>query len=173
MTPQKYPYQDAPKSIKRYRSNPVEVAIFTGLLLVFAHSAYEFTQNPSVTLSQVFQDLTSRTPASELKTTPSSPTLPGQTLNLKCEDQSQVVTTAKVRMSGNLCLAASDTFGPLTRATVTNVTAKTAGNVFADTSEGRFSTDFITLMPGTNEIHFEFSDSRGKTIQRTIQLMKN
>ncbi len=176
MTPHRFHRIEAPKAVRRYRTNPIEVAILAGVVLIFGRSAWEFSQNPTVTWNSAIQQFAVREPASVVGARAAQGAIIGvQTLDVDCtaKDTPTEVQASKIRVRGELCLSQTEGFGVLTQATVRNLTTQVTGNVFADAAHGKFATDYITLVPGTNELQFEFSDPVGKRVQKNVRVLKN
>ncbi|MGK5081915.1 hypothetical protein WDW37_01325 [Bdellovibrionota bacterium FG-1] len=169
-----------PPSIRRFRTNPVEVVIFSVISLIFFNSLYQLFYeqgfNPAV-LSPMAASPTSesgRAPASLL------PSLAN--IELRCDappthDADRVdedVVAPKMKLAGSLCGKGSNTDpSKLIRASVVNKSNTFNATVFTNAKDGKFSTDYIPLNSGHNFIHVEFSYHGGETVTRDLTINKN
>src|SRR4051812_4439821 len=93
------------QKVRRFRANPVEVAIFSVITLVFFHSVYSLFYETPVDYPAIFSNsvastaVKGRSPAS----VPSSSSL--MALNVQCDNpaDAQDITASKVRITGFLC----------------------------------------------------------------------
>lgn len=169
------------QNIRRFQANPVEVAIFSVVALIFGNSVYNLFYGPQefnpLALSQMHAN-----PISEGRS-PSSTILLNQTVNISCEKPIEEFTHAsKIRLIGALCGAEkpenAGSEGGLEnrkppRLVITNMTNQFSAQVFADVVSGKFSTDYIPLNTGKNTIHLEFSYANGKPVSQDIVVNKN
>src|SRR4051812_40548297 len=91
--------------VKRFRANPVEVAIFSVVTLLFFHSLYALLYDTRMDYSEIFATSRAIASFSDGGRAPAS-IAPASlmTLELKCEDLSDQSTSAsKIRVNGNTC----------------------------------------------------------------------
>jgi len=163
--------------VRRFRINPVELAIFSVVTLIFLNSVYNLFYDrqgfhPTTLTPMVSKPTTEgRSPASVSKLFPN--------LEVKCEQpqgavQSQETTAGKVRLTGPLCgaMAAADA-AKLIKTQVVNNTNRFSATVFTDVSAGKFSTDYIPLNTGKNVIHVEFTYQGGRTVAQDLNVSRN
>ena len=146
-----------PQNIKRFRINPVEVAIFSIVTLIFLNSVYNLFYD-----RQGFHPAALAPMAANPTSEGRSPASVGQSfmnLEVKCETNSEQETAAaKVRLTGALCgvgATAADA-SKLLKTQIVNNANKFSATVFTDTTAGKFSTDYIPLNTGKNPIRIEF-----------------
>jgi hypothetical protein len=164
-----------PHSVRRFRSNPVELAIFAVITLIFFNSVYNLFYDQQgfhpATLTPMVAN-----PVSEGRS-PASVSQVYINVEVRCDSNPDRDTTAsKARITGTLCgdgrVPASDS-SELAKTTVTNAANNFVATVFADTASGKFSTDYIPLNLGKNPIHLEFSYRNGNTVTQDINVVKN
>jgi hypothetical protein len=173
------------KSTPRFRINPIELVIFSTVVLVFLNSAYHLVEEGSdlslAALSPPHErpSIQSRGPASlrsgvqqSLADTP-----------IPCERASQQSTTApKTRLVGEVCLPRT-AIGPamphykdrpasaphFKEASVKIAQSGHTAHIFVDPETGKFVTDYIPLAEGPNDIQmtFTFTPVTGKEIVET------
>lgn len=173
-----------PTQMKKFRINPVELVIFSTVLLMLVNSLYHlFYERPGLE-SAAWSALTTPVTASNAKASTEAPIF--LSYDLKCESSAQTSTQAgKVRLNGMLCDSAgivlgghasategrspaSIDFGRVVRVDVTNQANQFNATVFTDASAGKFSTDYIPLNQGSNPVQVIFHAADGK---RTTQLL--
>lgn len=169
------PNQAPPTHVKRFRANPVELAIFSVITLIFFNSVYNLFYDHQGFRPAALTPMAA-TPVSEGRS-PASATPAFANLDIRCDGNTDRDTTAiKVRLTGTLCgdgrAPASDSTS-LVKTLVTNTANKFAATVFTDVSGGKFSTDYIPLNLGKNPIHLEFSYRDGKVVTQDFNVVKN
>jgi hypothetical protein len=180
---------------RRFRINPIEIAIFSVISLIFVKSSYSLLYShegdTSVLTSSVEDPLSAGTGR-----TPASATVAQKTFSevkIGCDEkESPAVTANKIRFIGSLCntsaqtaaatsaAAATDTPSAPTAAnenvkkiSVINTSAKVAATVFPDYTNQRFSTDYITLAEGKNLIYVQYEYKDGTTLAHEFSIVKN
>ena len=160
---------------RRFKVNPVEVAIFSVILLVFANSVYSLIYDQPGFKPNALSAVAAN-PLGDAGRAPAFSSQAFLNYDLKCEDSSESGTNAsKVRISGPLCGMPSGTAESvqLLHTQIVNGTNRFNATVFTDLNTGKFSTDYIPLAAGRNTIHVEFSFSGGKSISKDIVVTKN
>ncbi len=177
----------------KFRINPIELGIFSLVVLVFLNSAYNLIDEGSdLKLSALSPEheipsIQTRGPASR-KTT-STQLL--ENTQLSCNgDTSETTTAAKIRFSGEVCLPRAK-IGPsmpsfasrpagapsFQGASISVPASGHEANVFVDLSSGKYTTDYIPLRLGQNEVRvdFKFIPAPGKTLieTRTVKIYRN
>lgn len=166
----------APSSnVKRFRANPVELAIFSVISLIFFNSVYNLFYDQQGFHPAALTPM-SANPISEGRS-PASTSQAFVNVDVRCDGNPDKDTTAtKVRLTGALCadgrVPASDTTS-LVKTQVINNANKFTATVFTDVNSGKFSTDYIPLNLGKNPIHLEFSYRSGKVVSQDINVVKN
>ena len=158
----------------RYRTNPIEIAIFGVIAIVFANSAYQLFYNQQGFQANALSSLAA-TPASEARI-PASKFASLQNIDLNCGIENEVRETnaQKVRLTGNLCGAVNlADAGRLTKTVAVNAANHFTATVFTDVNTMKFSTDYIPLTSGKNAIHLEFSYRDGKTVSQDLAVNRN
>jgi hypothetical protein len=154
---------------KRFRVNPVELAIFSMVSLIFMNSVYNLFYD-----RQGFHPTTLAPMAANPITEGRSPASVGQAasssfVELKCEPAvEQQVQGAKIRLTGKLCAPEKDAKAKLSQVQITNSTNQYNATVFTDTAAGKFSTDFIPLVAGKNAIAIEFKYGAGAKVEQKV-----
>lgn len=147
--------------------SPIEIAIFTAVLGLFAFSSYRFIHE-SPTLPEGLQsEDTPRQPSSIHE--PNQNTSAFYSLKIDCTSPDLVQDTqaSKLRLMGHFCntsaVGTSTESKPLTtKAYVVNQTTRYTATVFVDNNSGKYSTDYIPLQSGLNEIKVQVVDGAGK-----------
>jgi hypothetical protein len=162
-----------PRTPRRFRINPVEVAIFSVVSLIFVNSVYNLFQDRAGFQPSALAPMASN-PVSEGRA-PASVAQSFLNLDVKCENNGEQETGAsKVRLTGTLCGAApSDDSAKLLKTQIVNNANKFSATVFTDLSAGRYSTDYIPLNTGKNPIRIEFVYQGGKFVTHDIVVSKN
>jgi hypothetical protein len=161
--------------VKRFRANPVELAIFSVITLIFFNSVYNLFYDQQGFRPAALTPMAA-TPVSEGRT-PASVTQAFANMDLRCDDNADRDTTAvKVRLTGSICgdgrAPAADATS-LVKTMVVNTANKFAATVFTDVSGGKYSTDYIPLNLGKNPIRLEFSYRDGKVVTQELNVVKN
>lgn len=163
------------KEIKRFRANPIEIAILVIVTGVFCHSIYDLFNDSQSFTPAALQPMAA-SPISEAPRNPASLAVPAQaSIELQCGQTTDEETTAeKVRISGPICGTDQDTLpSDLTQAQVLNSSNQFSATVSTDFDSARFSTDFIPLVPGRNLIQVQFTYRSGKAVTREITALRN
>lgn len=151
---------------QKYRINPIELVIFGVVSLMLFHSLYNLFYEKHVlesgTLTATSEDhsTTDRALAS---------TQSFQNFEIKCLPRLENDTqAAKIRLTGPLCglVNESQHSAKLVKTQVTNQTNRFSATVFTDLSAGKFSTDYIPLDAGKNQILIEFIFDHAKTFKQ-------
>jgi hypothetical protein len=160
----------APSNVRRFRTNPVELAIFSIISLIFCHSVYSLIYDHQGFQATALSPMAAN-PISEGRL-PASVSQAFVNFEINCEaKQEQVTEATKARLMGSLCESKAGNT-QLIRAAVVNSANKFAATVFTDTTAGKFSTDYIPLNAGPNPIHIEFTYRGGQTVSQDFQIMK-
>jgi hypothetical protein len=160
------------QNLRRFRANPVEVAIFFLVSTIFVHSVYNLVYD-----HQGFEPISlvplNSNPLSEGRA-PASANSALLNLDVTCGEMSEKTSSAhKVRLHGNLCGSEPNDGGSkLIKSTITNKSNQFNATVFTDSYNGNFSTDYIPLMTGKNTIRLEFSYQGGNTAAHEFTLNK-
>ena len=162
------------KNIRRFRMNPVELAIFSLISLVFFNSVYNlFYDRRGYHATTAVQIADSS--IGENRAIASAPTSSFQNLDIKCEPTTTLNTTAeKIRLLGPLCgRGTKGSAAAVTKITIINTANSKPATVFIDESKGKFSTDYIPLKAGPNPIHMEFIYKSGNQVAPELTVNKN
>ena len=161
---------------RRFRINPIEVAIFTVIAAIFVKSAYSLFYQADGFQPVALTPMTAN-PISEGRAPASANKVQFSEVELNCNPallQEQEITAAKIRLVGSFC---GDKIGAegknLSKTSVVNQSNKAIATVFTDVNAGKFSTDYIPLNTGRNLIHVEFSYADGKVIAKDVAVNKN
>jgi hypothetical protein len=156
-------------STRRFRTNPVEIAILGVITLVFANSVYRLIDdresfNPVALTPMKANPVSSgRSPASVSQSFIS--------VELGCGNTTADHQTAatKMRITGPLCgTQHHDGAQKLTKTKVINNANSFNATVFTDVNVDKFSTDYIPLNTGQNQIQITFAYMDGSSISREI-----
>ncbi len=165
------------RNSRSYKINPVEVAIFSIVTLIFFNSIYNlFYDHKGIGPTALAPFTGSATGESRA---PAAASQSFQNIEIRCAATAdQEVNAAKVRLAGPLCdpkhvAEAKSESSKLLKTQVLNMTNKFSATVFTDLSSDRFSTDYIPLNPGKNTIQLEFTFEGGKTFTQTLSVQKN
>lgn len=154
-------------SPKKFRVNPIEVVIFSIVFLMLFHSVYNLFYDKQILdagplSAALFSDTTpGRMPA----------TLQSfQNIEITCiKKQETEMQASKVRLTGPICgLREADSKSQQFKTQILNQTNNFEATVFTDVSAGKFSTDYIPLAPGKNQIFIKFDFENNKIIQELI-----
>jgi len=161
-----------PSTIRRFRTNPVEWAVFAVVSLIFCNSVYNLFYG-----QQGFQPNALTAMAANPTTEGRAPASVGQTfvnLEVRCGNTPEQITSAlKTRIIGPLCgMSGEDDAGKLTETSIVNGANKFNATVFTDLGAGKFSTDYIPLNLGPNPIHIEFKYRDGRLVSQDFQIVK-
>lgn len=164
---------NSPNTLKHFRTNPIEVAIFLAVTAIFANSVYRLFYDSDEFRAAALTRMAAN-PRSEGRS-PASTQRSFLNVELRCDAMGEQETGAgKIRLTGSLCGtdAATDA-SKLVKAVVVNAANKFNATVFTDTTAGKFSTDYIPLNAGRNPIQVEFSYRGGKIVTQELVLNKN
>jgi hypothetical protein len=168
------------RHIRRFRTNPVEVALLSIVTLIFFHSIYTlFYDNKPFYHASLAQTtwtrnsanaVVERNPASTQTHTPAL-----LEVVIECTQDTLVGTTEAngVKISGSLC--GRDKVGQgskLIEATITNATNHFSATVFPDIRKNEFSTDYIPLQVGENQFQVSFRYVSGELFSRGFVVTK-
>ena len=148
-----------------------------GVSATFVNSLYQlFYENHGESHGfqpNILTPMTSRS-LSEGRAIASSSSQPFLTLNLSCENNTQQETSAnKIRLTGKLCGVSPQTLSEKgVRATIANSTNQFIATVFTHLPSGAYSTDYIPLNTGRNEIHITFSYTDENKISQDLIVNK-
>jgi hypothetical protein len=166
-----------PSKIRRFRSNPVEVAIFSVITLIFFNSVYNLFWDQQGFHPAALAPMVANPISESGGRSPASASQAFVNVDVKCDTNADQDTTAtKVRMTGTLCgdgRAPASDGSKLVKTMVVNNANKFNATVFTDVNAGKFSTDYIPLNLGKNPIHLEFTYRDGKVISQDINVVKN
>ncbi|MFL5814351.1 MAG: hypothetical protein ACJ763_12300 [Bdellovibrionia bacterium] len=168
----------ADREVRRYRINPVEMIILATIGGVFLNSIYHLFYDPSGFQPAALKTMAAN-PVSEGRS-PASVTGAFQNAEINCSSNPERATSAsKIRLLGPLCNGtetvdgtAAATPDPLIRTVVTNETNKFSATVFTDAASSKFTTDYIPLNPGKNQVKVEFAYKSGKTVTQDLAFSK-
>ena len=157
------------KNSSRFQVNPVEIAIFSLVSLIFCKSVYDLFQDRANFKMAALAPIASQ-PTAALRN-PASVAPDFLNMDLNCENTVDQETVAgKLRLTGNLCgkgdQVATKTSSPLIKTQISNNANRFAATVFTDMTTGKFSTDYIPLIPGKNTIMVEFTWQDDKFVQQ-------
>ena len=177
------------QKVRRFRANPVEVAIFSIIMLVFCHSVYSLFYDTQLDYSAIFANSSASTlsrsrsiasssisssTSSSASSSTSAPSSDLITFAIQCDHtEAQTINSSKVRLEGPLCgtdetLTAHHLLG----AQISNTTNQFQATVFTNVNDGKFSTDYMPLDSGKNTFHVEFRYHGGKIVSQDLDLTK-
>lgn len=164
----------APQTSKRFRINPVEVAIFSVVALIFMNSVYSlFYDRDNFQLATLTPMAASPTTENQSRS-PASIVPTYANLDVRCGAMDeQSVTASKVRLTGQICTPAGTEEAKLIKTQITNGANKFNATVFTDVNGGKFSTDYIPLEVGKNALRIESSYPNGKLVTQELVIQKN
>jgi hypothetical protein len=161
-----------PQNIRRFRVNPVEVAIFSIVTLIFLNSVYNLFYDRQGFRPAALAPMAAN-PVSESNRAPAATAQSFLNLEVRCDaNPEQETTAAKVRLTGALCGAAGVDGRKLVKTQIVNNANRFNATVFADVSAVKFSTDYIPLNAGKNPIRLEFTYQGGGAIAQDITINK-
>lgn len=161
-----------PQTVRRFRSNPIEVLIFFVVGVVFLNSLYNLIYDQPGFHFAALSPM-SANPISERRSPASLAPTNLTTLEVPCDPNSDQNTSSnKVRLIGKICTALTEhTVRTLFKSEITNTSNQFAATVFAGPE--KFSTDYIPLSPGKNSIHMVFSYQDGTVSSRDVLIIKD
>ncbi len=172
-------------NLRRFRINPVELAIFTGVTLIFVNSVYNLLYErpaggfaPMLTRGKAPGEtgLSGRFPASiERRKTEAKPVSLLARAEISCQDgQSHKTSAAKLQLGGALCGSqTSEDTQKLLKTEIVNTANHYAATVFPDNKGVRFTTDYIPLVDGVNSIKLDFVYKGGRTVSQTLAIARD
>lgn len=164
-----------PQDIKRFRINPVEIAIFAVVSLIFLNSVYNlFSDRQGFSPSALSPMAANPTSESRNLASVIAPVTKTAQIDLKCDTAKSfqnVDEASKVVINGELC--GQGKANTLSHWELVNKTNQYMGTVFAeqkDAAKGRpkFTTDYIPLVTGQNQIEIKLSYKNGKNFNQTL-----
>ncbi|MBY0470370.1 hypothetical protein K2X30_04315 [bacterium] len=160
-------------NVRRFKINPVELAIFAVVTMVFLNSVYNlFYDSQNLTKpveTEGSKETADATNPSTMSRSPATSALHSTFMNVEvsCEEKiSKQVSANKIRILGQLC---GDS--PV-KTSVINKSNQFNATVFTDVTSNKYSTDYIPLKTGENPIHIEFAFAGGKTLAQDLVLTK-
>lgn len=148
------------------RFTAVEVSIFTFVTIIFSFSVY------SLFLSKKHENkLSTRKPAS-IEAQQITQGFISYETQCKSEGESMQTNASKIRVLGPLCGHQPSFI--LRECTAQNITNRYIATVFTETNQKTFSTDFIPLQDGKNELVLEcFYKKRTANNKIILTILKN
>jgi hypothetical protein len=159
--------------LRRFKANPVEIAIFSIITVIFFNSIYNLLYQHKGFHPAALVPMTANPISEGRHLSSSSQTL--LTWDVQCEQNTEKNTLSnRVRLNGPLC-GADPVQGAskLIKATIINQANQYAATVFTDIFSRKFSTDYIPLSFGKNSIHIEFSYFDGTHSRQDLMINKN
>lgn len=166
---------------RRFRINPVELIIFGAVTLIFANSVYQLIfdweeiRGTVSTLASLDKNLNGRSLAS------SNPLF--ATIEVKCnaptkkksaspEELTETTDAVKARILGPFCAPAGVGKNTFSKVEVLNKTSNSSATVISNANEGHFSTDFIPLNAGKNQILIKWLYQGGREFSQVLNIQK-
>jgi hypothetical protein len=165
------------REVRRYKINPVEMIILATISGVFLNSIYHLFYDPNGFQPAALKNMAAN-PVSEGRSPASISSGAFQSTEINCSGNAELTTSAsKIRLLGPICGGteagnATVSTDPLVRTVVMNETNKFSATVFTDGNLGKFSTDYIPLNPGKNQLKVEFAYKSGKTVTQDLAFSK-
>lgn len=151
-------------NFQRSRVNSVEMIFFFIVSGIFLSSLYNLIYESKNFEAAVLTPMTANI-VSEGRNVTSTPSSLANIETTCTPVNNPVATTAsKIRLIGSLCGA---------EAIIQNVTTQSTATVFIDSKTSKYSTDYMTLNSGKNQIHFEFKTNDGKKISQDLVVTRN
>lgn len=158
------------QNVRRFRANPVEVAVFSILTLVFANSVYNLFYERDGFHPKSLTPMEASPLREGKRTLASSTSSQLFNLDLPCDRSfNKEMQANRVRLLGTFC-DKTQLPSRLVKTQIVNNTNHFNATVFTDTDNGKYSTDYIPLEPGVNGVHVEFSYLDGKSFTQEISL---
>lgn len=158
---------------RRFKVNPVEVAIFSVVSLIFLNSVYNLFYDQSGFQPTALAPMAAN-PISEGRA-PASVSQRVANVEFKCDVATYPDTQAqRIKLVGSLCGVSSgkDASKEIKKTQVTNLATAYEATVFTDETRATFSTDYIELNLGKNPIRVEFLFQDGKKVVQEISINK-
>jgi hypothetical protein len=162
--------------IRRFRSNPVELLVFSAIALLFINSIYDLFYEPAGFNLAALAPMHSN-PISEGRHLASVQD-PLLTLNIPCNSTQETQTAAnRVRIMGPICRG-EDSEVQIKNTTPMKSSIQNTSNhfnaaVFFDEDSGKFATEYIPLVSGENKIEISFKHKDGETVSQNLRVIKN
>ncbi|OFZ73561.1 MAG: hypothetical protein A3K03_11515 [Bdellovibrionales bacterium RIFOXYD1_FULL_44_7] len=164
---------DQPQKVRRFRVNPIELVIFVAVSVICMHSIYNLFYNRYGFQPANVMEIASDTNSTTDGRSPASVAPTFANFETDCESAvEKEINAGKVRLTGTLCGLSSQAESSLIKTQVLNSANQFNATVFTDTSSAKYSTDYIPLSPGKNQIRVEFVYQNGKVIAQDISLNK-
>jgi len=164
-----------PVSARYFRINPVELIIFSVVTLMCFNSVYHLFYDSQGFHPTALSPMEANPTSEGGNRMPASVTKAFVNLEVGCEPVvSQTIAAAKVRLNGPICGSVPGNDGnQLLKTQVTYGAGKYSATVFTDPTSNKYSTDYIPLAQGANQIHVEFVYAGGRMVARELTLNKN
>lgn len=148
------------QNFRRSRVNSVEMMFFFIVTGIFLNSLYNLIYESKNFQAAVLTPMTANI-VSEGRNVASTPSSLAN-IDTTCSPLSTPVDTlaSKIRLTGPLCGAEA--------ASIQNSTTQSIATVFIDSKALKYSTDYISLNSGKNQIHFEFKTNDGKKLAQDL-----
>ncbi len=166
-----HPVPPTPSTLKRFKANPVEVALFSVVALICCNSLYNLFFDTRAFNPAALTPMAAN-PISEGRS-PASLTQAFANIEVRCDTNADQTRASKVRLAGTFCSPTAKDASKLLKAQITNGANKFAATVFTDSNSNKYSTDYIPLNAGTNPIHLEFHYRDGKVTTQSLSIVKN
>lgn len=166
-----------PVQVAKFKINPVEIGVVMAISALTAWSAYDLLKQkgsfhahslaPMSSNPRSERGLSDRMPASVLQVMAD--------LNVDCyapaeNPVSQDVSAKKIRLNGFFC--GSQGGEKPVKATITNETTRYKAELFPDSLAPTFTTDYIPLSGGTNQVKVEFAYADGRSFFQQIDVTR-
>lgn len=163
---------------KRFKVNPVEIAIFGIVTLVFFNSLYSlFHDRPNIAQGFFARNKAeaARTPATAgIASTMSNAALGTSTFGCDETVSTQETQHLKLRLNGAICGAKNaEEAAQLSKTSIVNTTNQFRATVFPDLRGQKFTTDYIPLSDGINAIQLDFTYTGGKVVSRRLDVKRS
>lgn len=168
-----------PSNKGRFRVNPVEMAIFSAVSLIFINSLYNLFHDRSASSGLLAHSIASPAPQADrapaaiepVSNAPVSTLLATQEVGCQSEQKHQT-SAGRLRLKGLLCgVQTPEESGNLLRTEVVNTANQVQATVFPDPQTLSYSTDYIPLVEGANSIRIDFH-FKGKTTSQRLDVTR-
>ncbi len=159
---------------RRSAINPVELAIFAIVAIVFGNSVYRLLFTWEAVETITLQEAPSRSGRSEGRTPASLLERSFINLEIDCATESiEKTSNSKVRLTGPLCGASGGGRSDrLVSTEIVNTTNQMKATVFTFDDSHRFSTDYLLLNQGSNTLELRFAYAGGRVFSKTLSIVK-
>lgn len=169
--------QEHREPARRFRINPVELAVFSVVTMIFISSVYNLIYDRPGFRPTALSPM-SANPLSEGRSPASAQTQNFANIEFSCQAADEMPTAAsKARLSGAFCgrSPAGEGAGSerVLKVTAVNSANRFQATVFSDTAAAKFSTDYIPLNSGRNPIVIEFHYSGGRRSSHEVVIHRN